>query len=401
MKNLIKLIENRRPGISLEQDFFCDKKIFEADIEYIWGKEWLFAGFEAQIPNSGDYVLYNLSNESVIIIRGNEGQLHAHFNTCRHRGSIICTEEKGNARNLICPYHCWVYEKNGDLKAARLMPKDFDKTEYGLKSVHLEILDGLIFICLANSPKPFTSISTEFQPYLEPFEFANAKIARQDRYECHGNWKLFAQNFRECYHCGPAHPEYCNAVVGANFMEDDELSDYWEESKNNWRKKGLAINTVNINNNSSHYAVRYPLRKGVKSYSLDGNPVSSLMGRHVDFDNGVVGLVTFPNFWLDAVSDYAWAMRITPKDATSCFVDITFLVDKDAIEGKDYKLNTLTQFWDITGGQDWELIKNNQKGIETDSYSPGPYANVEEEVKVFDNWYISKLKLGLNPKREE
>lgn len=89
-------------------------------------------------------------------------------------------------------------------------------------------------------------------------------------------------------------------------------------------------------------------------------------------------------------------MRITPIDATHCDVDITFLVDKNAVEGKDYELEKLTAFWKITGGQDWELIKNNQKGIESSRYRPGPYSVAEEDVSTFDKWYITQLMKNID-----
>ncbi|MDX1545254.1 MAG: SRPBCC family protein, partial [Christiangramia sp.] len=303
-----------------------------------------------------------------------------------------CTEESGHAKTLTCPYHCWVYKKNGDLRAARLMPDDFDKSEHGLHPVNVEVVEGLIFICLSQSPPDFHKVLDDFKPFLKPYKFENAKVAHHDRYEIKGNWKLFVQNFRECYHCGPAHPEYCSAVVGANYMEDEIRDSHWEKSKQQWEEKGLAYETVDFKPNTSHFAIRYPLREGIQSYSLDGKAVSIPMGDHTDYENGVVGFVKLPNFWLDCVSDYAWAMRITPKDARSCIIDITFLVDYNAKEGKDYSKENLTQFWDITGGQDWELIKNNQTGIESSQYRPGPYSLVEKEVSDFDAWYISELK---------
>lgn len=392
MKTLSSLIENHREGWTLEQDFFTRDDIFAADVKHIWKKQWLFAGFTAQIPKSGDFFVYNLFNESVIIIRGEKDQIYAHHNSCRHRGSTICKEETGHAKQLVCPYHSWAYKKDGSLRAARLMPEDFDKSEYGLQPVKLKILEGLIFISLSENPPSFQQINDDFAPFLRPFKFENAKVGHRSRLELHGNWKLFIQNFRECYHCGTAHPEYCNAVVGANYMEDDKRDEHWEKSKRNWSEKGLASETVEFKEGTSHFAIRYPLREGVQSYSLDGSPVSIPMGDHKDYDNGVVGLVKLPNFCFDCVSDYTWAMRITPKDATHCTVDIIFLVDGNAVEGVDYQLDKLTKFWDITAGQDWELIRNSQIGIESSQYRQGPYSLVEKEVSDFDMWYISELK---------
>ena len=90
--NVKQLLDNYRSGFSLEQPFYISEDVFHAEWKAIWGKFWLFAGTTADIPKPGDYFVYQLRNESVIIIRGNKGEVHAHFNTCRHRGSLICLD---------------------------------------------------------------------------------------------------------------------------------------------------------------------------------------------------------------------------------------------------------------------------------------------------------------------
>ena len=218
----------------------------------------------------------------------------------------------------------------------------------------------------------------------------NAKCAFRKRYMLRTNWKLIAENFRECYHCGPAHPEYCNAVIGANMKEsaDEVLAERQVE----WRKKGLAMETVDFEEDSFHFAIRYPLRPGVQSYSLDGKAVAMPMGNHKDYDSGVLGLVVYPNFWMDAVSDYMWTMRLTAISPSQTAIDLSWLVDRNAKEGVDYDIDRLTEFWKITGEQDWELCENNFKGIESSHYQPGPYAPVEYDVVRFVDWYISNVK---------
>ena len=394
MKKLASLLNDFRAGWSLEQEFFTSPEVYASDIEHIWKKQWLFVGFATQIPKTGDYFVYNMMNESVIIIRGKEGKIYGHHNTCRHRGSAICTEETGNCKKLICPYHCWVYGINGELQAARLMPAEFNKKQFNLHSVKLEVLEGLIFISFSDCPESFQPIANDLGPFLKPFQLDRAKIVQTDRHRVRGNWKLIAQNFRECYHCGPAHPEYCKAVVGANYRENDEKELLLKDSKKDWKRKGLPTETVDFVVDSSHFATRYPLRDGVQSYSLDGNPVSIPMGTHEDYNTGVVGLSTLPNFWMDGVSDYIWCMLISPVDANHCDVKIFFLADENAREGIDYHIENLASFWRITGDQDMTLITNNQRGIETGKYSSGPYSEVEEEVTMFDEWYISKLRKG-------
>jgi phenylpropionate dioxygenase-like ring-hydroxylating dioxygenase large terminal subunit len=392
-KDLETLLENHQQGYSLEQPFYTNQSIFNFEWQHIWQKNWLFAGNTAQIPKPGDYFIYQLQKDAVIVIRGNNGEVFAHYNTCTHRGSAICLQEKGNAAKLICPYHQWVFDKDGTLLNARMMPDDFCKEEHNLRSVHAQVVEGLIFICLAETAPDFSAIKKSLAPYLSPFKINEAKVAAIKHYTLRANWKLVAENFRECYHCGGAHPEYCSAVIGANLRED--TSELEREKRKTWNENGLETELVEVIPGTTTYAVRYPLRPGVESYSVDGKKISIPMGKHTNYDAGVVGLVNYPNFWMDAVSDYVWTMRVTGVNPSLTDVEFCWLVDAAAIEGKDYDLKRLTEFWEITGEQDGQLCENNFRGIETNGYCPGPYAPVEDQVINFVEWCVGEMRKGI------
>ena len=114
-----KRIDGSTSGWSLDRDFYKDPEIFEKEKEKIIFDNWIFAGHVSQIPNAGDYFLFNLLEESIIIIRGNDMEIRAFFNVCRHRGSHVCLEKTGNSKRFICPYHAWTYDIDGSLFAAR------------------------------------------------------------------------------------------------------------------------------------------------------------------------------------------------------------------------------------------------------------------------------------------
>lgn len=388
--NIDTLLSNYQSGFSLEQPFYTSEEVLHAEFESIWNKQWLYAGNVAQIPKSGDYFIYKVQQNEIILIRGNHGEVHAHYNTCTHRGSAICLEQKGRAAKLVCPYHQWVFDKDGTLLNARMMPDNFCKGEYNLRPVAVETAEGLIFISLSKDPPDFSPIRESLGPFVKPYLVAESKVACIKNYTLRANWKLVAENFRECYHCGGAHPEYCNAVIGANLREDTTA--LTAEKNKTWEEKGLATKLIEVTPGTTSYAVRYPLRPGIESYSTDGKKVSIPMGAHPDHDAGVVGLVNYPNFWMDSVSDYIWTMRVTPINASTTDVEFCWLVDGKAEEGKDYQLEHLTAFWEITGDQDGQLCENNFKGIESNAYKPGPYGPVEDQVINFVDWCVTQLQ---------
>ena len=391
-KDLDSLLAGYQSGFTLDQAFYSSDDVFSAEWNFIFKKRWLFAGNTAQIQQPGDFFLYHLQHDSVIVIRGNNGEVYAHHNTCRHRGSAICLQDSGTAAKLICPYHQWVYDKDGKLLSARMMPTEFCKEDHHLSSVQVRVIEGLIFICLAEESLDFSAIQQSLTAYLQPFKIDSAKVAGLKKFRINANWKLVAENFRECYHCGGAHPEYCSAVIGANLREDaDELT---QAKQQTWNEKGLETKRVEIVEGTTTYAVRYPLRPGVESYSVDGKRVAIPMGSHRDYDAGVVGLVNYPNFWLDAVSDYVWTMRITPINASTTDVEFCWLVDGKASEGDDYDPTRLMEFWEITSAQDRKLCEDNFKGIQSGAYLSGRYAPVEDQVVNFVDWCVTELKNG-------
>ena len=108
-------MDSRLPGHGLPRPFYHDELLYQLEMESIWRQGWLFAGHSCQIPNPGDYFLYECEGDSIIVLRGDDGQVNALYNVCRHRGSIICQEPEGNIKRFICPYHQWTYDRNGRL----------------------------------------------------------------------------------------------------------------------------------------------------------------------------------------------------------------------------------------------------------------------------------------------
>ena len=207
--DLKNLIQKQKSNFTLDQEFYVNEDIFDLDIKNIFSKQWVFVGHVSRIPNYGDYFLFNIGKESIIIIRDKDDLVHAHYNVCRHRGSHICLENQGNTKALICPYHAWTYNLDGSLRGARLMEKNFDKSQWHLHECNVKIFEGLIFINLSEKPNSFDEFISPTKKFIEFHGLADAKIAHRQYYPTHGNWKLTLDNFHECYHCQPSHPEYC------------------------------------------------------------------------------------------------------------------------------------------------------------------------------------------------
>lgn len=131
----LKLLETRLPDYALPRPFYNDPEIFQHDLENIWYKEWIFAIPSCEIPNTGNFVTLQVGDYPVVIVRGADKKIRAFHNSCRHRGSRVCTAQKGNAPKLVCPYHQWTYELDGRLIYARDMGADFKPADHRLQPV--------------------------------------------------------------------------------------------------------------------------------------------------------------------------------------------------------------------------------------------------------------------------
>ncbi|MBM3485353.1 MAG: Rieske 2Fe-2S domain-containing protein [Alphaproteobacteria bacterium] len=188
---------------TVERAAFISDEVYRLEIERIFDRAWIYLAHDSEIPNTGDYVTRMLGSAPVIVIRGSDGGIHAHLNSCRHRGTKLCRTDSGNARHFVCPYHGWSYERDGTLITTtfdRHFPKDADFSKLALIPVtQLETFKGLIFGTWNADAEPLVDYLGEFAWYLEAF-FGRTPggmevLAPPHRWRVKANWKVGALNF--------------------------------------------------------------------------------------------------------------------------------------------------------------------------------------------------------------
>ncbi|WP_424933298.1 aromatic ring-hydroxylating oxygenase subunit alpha [Amaricoccus macauensis] len=396
MNRLADLLATRRQGHALERPFYTDPDIFQADLETIFYREWLFAIPACELPKPGSYVTHKVGDYRVVIVRGSDGEIRAFHNTCRHRGSVLCKAAKGNAPKLVCPYHQWTYELDGSLLWARDMGADFDAKAHGLKPVACRDLCGLVYICLAENPPDFNAFAEVARPYLAPHDLANAKVAHESSIIENGNWKLVWENNRECYHCGGNHPSLCitydddPGITGIGL--DGVSSGRLEAHVNRCEAMGLR-SRFHLSDDGQYRLVRMPLKPGARSYTLDGKVAATRpLGRLPLPDAGPLMKFHYPTTWNHFLPDHSVVFRVTPISATETEVTTKWLVHKDAVEGRDYDLKRLTEVWIATNDEDRRVVEDNQQGVNSPAYAPGPYSQIQESgVIQFVDWYCDTM----------
>ena len=407
-ESIATLLEGDRPGHTLPQQLYVGQDAFEFDTQVLLKSVWLYACTVAHVKQPGDFYLFELAQNSVIIVRGRDGQVRAFHNSCRHRGARICQTARGSAPRLMCPYHLWTYGLDGRLLAARNMPDGFDKAQHGLTPVAIENVGGLLFICLSDAPPPIDRAKADIAEQVALYDLERCKVAVQDDLVEDANWKLVMENNRECYHCDSNHPELI-ACLGSNgfgkglpedaapgAIDDAAFVEVVGAERDEWKRLGIYHDLIEFPDGWWHRVARLPLMGGAVSQTMDGTVASTkLIGPFTEPNTSSLSVWTQPNSWHHFCCDHVVTFSLTPVAPDRTLLRTSWLVHEDAVEGVDYDIDKLTAVWRATNRQDAWLSHINHQGISGDGYRPGPYSIEEKLVESFKDFYTSRARRAL------
>lgn len=401
------LLAERKSGYTLPQALYNSPEVFEFDLLAVFGRSWILAGFICELPEPRGYLALTVGRSPVVITRDRDGVLRAFHNSCRHRGAQICADGSGRRSRLACPYHQWVYDLGGRLVHTARMQTSFDPAEHALRPVHVEAVAGAIFVCLAETPPSFDLFRRQLEPLLAHHRLDEAKLAHECTLVEKGNWKLVMENARECYHCAVGHPELARTFpveVGEHFeIAGDPHHDAF----------GARVDALGLGRGPFHgpwwQVERFPLNPGQLSLTMDGKLASRKL--MIDAGQGDVGSLRWavePHSFCHSTADTTVYFSAMPTAPGETVVTCKWLVHKDAVEGVDYQVDRLTELWNVTNLQDRDLVENNQRGVNSVGYTPGPYCESSEALVMrLIDWYCDKARsfiaerTGADPRRIE
>jgi Rieske 2Fe-2S family protein len=393
--------EQARPDYAIDSYFYRSHLVYEKELENLVFRSWLYAGHVSEVPNPGDYLLFDIGEDSVIIVRDKAGEVQALMNVCRHRGARVCEAQSGNRKTFVCPYHGWVYNTDGSLKAAREMEAraDFDVTDYGLKKARILVYMGLIFInCDPHAADFLGPLSNLAQP-LGAYDLEHAKVAHKHTYKVDANWKLVLENYLECYHCATSHRAYArmhtlkdpdakvSGIVQAMLDRTEQVTGVEGMGKEFY---GIYMNAAGFG--ACAYTSRYGLFDGYLTGSEDGQPVAPLMGKIQGYDGGAGDFQMGPLSFMLNYPDHCVLYRFIPRGLTSTDMEVVWFVNGDAKEGVDYDRDRLTWLWHNTTLEDEFIISRNSEGVNSRFFEPGPYhPEFEATLQEFICWYLDTM----------
>lgn len=402
-----ELLRARRPGFTLPGELYTSREALDADLEVFFHKHWIVVGFEADVPEPGDVRAVDVGNASLIVVRDDDGVVRAFHNVCRHRGSRLMLDERGSFGRLICPYHQWSYDLNGDLVYAAQMGRDFDKSCHGLKAVNLKSVGGVLMACLAeDAPEDIEDLIVAMEPRLAPYDLGNARIANETVIVEEGNWKLSVDNNRECYHCAGSHPELSRSITPLEIgfdpdeISEEELREWEEHNQRNaaearrWEESGFPSALVEAMSSRATIfrSQRFSIADAGESHTIDTRiACRKLLG---DISIRRLGGLHYwtHNSWSNIFSDHAALSYVVPIAPDRTLLRTVWLVHRDAREGVDYDLQRLTEVWEATNRQDADLVALAHRGVASSGYAPGPLSvHAERLVNLNLDWYVERL----------
>ena len=352
---------------TLPADHYFDAEHYQRELRAIWQRDWICIGHQSEWRDEGYYRVIEL------------GDLRAFHNTCRHRGSLLCEHNTGRFRNnrITCPYHAWSYSLDGDLTQTprRIATDDFNPDHYSLYPVAVDTLSGFVFVNLADEPdRILADTFGQEMETLSNWPLTGLEVAHEAVHDIQCNWKVFWENFLECYHCPGVHPALSRLVpmYGAGFN---------------------ALSDVPASTALKRQFERSRLVNGAVTWSADGQTPLPWFEGLTDAERsvGMTFAVMRPGLYVVAHVDYVRAVLVQPRGPEKTRLLVKWLLHGDTLRRGRVDISRLTGFGEQVVMEDARVCELNQQGLHCLRHRTGALVPQEYDIKEFNDWVIGRL----------
>jgi Rieske 2Fe-2S family protein len=366
---------------TLPTAWYRSEEVFRVEKERIFGREWVCVGRAEELPEVGSYRVVDVAGESILVVRNREGVLRCFYNVCRHRGTRLCrsadAETKSGrpefrsgviaGRTIMCPYHHWSYDLDGRLLAAPHLAAltASDKSALSLYPVGLDSWGGFVFVNLrATDASSLATQLGDIPERTQRYPLADLRIGRTIQYQVDANWKVICENYNECYHCGPVHPELC-AIVPS------------------FRDGGGA---------HLDWARGIPHRPGAYTFTASGTTSRrAFPGLSADEQINHKGELTYPNLFVSLACDHVAAFILQPRSAERTDITCHFLFEQYELAKPEFDPSDAADFWDVVNQQDWGICEAVQQGMRSKVHEHGYCAPMEDAALDIRRYVMDRL----------
>jgi Rieske 2Fe-2S family protein len=398
----LDLIRLRRPGYTLAPICYRDPDLFALERARIFQRSWLVVGHESTLPDAGSVSPRTMADAPVVVVRDHDRVLRMFHNTCQHRGSVVC-EANAQRDALVCPYHQWTYDLRGQLVAARTVP-DAAQSGVALASCATRPVSGLLLAAVGRaSDEEVDAIARALTPVLDWYRFEDLRPAHSETFAMAANWKLVIENFDECYHCWPGHPEYSKlmAHAKAEALGDEAGGHRFEALRETFRARlsagGCPTEDSPPRDDRSFWLVHLPLLEGFCTQSSDGQQVAPFVHAGAAELSGVVSIRIGFLAHLLLSPDHAVLFRFHPRAAEATDVELTWLIRETGVTPTADEVAKLTDLWRVTTEQDARFLASQQRGLSSPAARAGAYVDAEEYCEHFLARYMREMLASSGP----
>ena len=428
-----KLTATLDKSASLSKDRYISKDFMQSEWEGIWTKAWLFAGLESDLLEPGDFFIYDIGRESIVITRNDENEISAFYNVCQHRGNRIVTLESGSFSKVSCPYHGWTYGLDGTLEHVpdrELFKEGVPCEEKSLKPVKVSVWAGLVFINMDDNSSSLETFLGPIVDQLKPYKFEKMNLVKHQTVSLlETNWKTVRDNFLEQYHVDFIHPQHasfvdcCDAendlwpfghtrtmvtspVVNPRYSTPEEPPEFMKDYL-----KGLRLNPDDFHGKVPE------IRKAIqKQKRVIGDELGFDFSEFTDDQvSDVLQYDIFPNIFMTIHPERLWIFGPKPhhSDPNKCsFTKWSFQIPSHQVrdESKELELLPGSSFYEQTGSrpehdiftrddvvqgrksltvtidQDIHYLNDMQAGMHSKGFDSATLSNDEERLQHFHDW---------------
>jgi Rieske 2Fe-2S family protein len=348
---------------ALPRAVYLGADAWELERERVFARQWCCVARADELDAPGTWLRVELAGESLLVVRGDDGALHAFYNVCRHRGAQLVASDgpdRGECTSVIrCPYHAWSYALDGRLRHAPWID-GLDPDELALHSVAVDEWGGFVFAILDGPPAvPLAAQLGAVTERCRRYPLAELRCGHRTVTEVAANWKLLAENYNECYHCGSVHPELCELVPA-------------------FRRGGRDLD----------WNAGIPHRDGAWTFTVSGDsrraPFPGLDERERTRHKGEL---VYPNLLLSLAAEHVVAFRLLPTGPAATTVVCDYLFHRDEVARDDFDPSDAVALWETVNRQDWAICESVQRGMASRSFTGAWFAPMEDDSLDIARWY--------------
>lgn len=351
-----------RHSTGLDPSAYVDERFFALEQALVFERAWVTVGLAGEVAEPGRLLVRRVGQKSIVITRGDDGEVRGFLNSCRHRGTELADADCDISGTIRCPYHRWGYGTDGSLKATPFFDEvpraDFDRADFGLVPVRVATWGPLLFACLSDETPPLDVWLGDLPERMGGYGFADWRVEETQVLDIEANWKLISENFQEYYHLTWVHPELAKV----------------SRVKDHYRYQGPGMycgqTTTPVSADDRDDWLVLPAAVG-----LDESDATS--GRHI---------ALYPNVIFSVLPNHVFVMRLDPIAPGLTRETCTFLLPPSTPPLTGDELDATRTFWFDVNNEDIDICQRGQRGLTRGNVPAGPLApRFEEPLHRFHN----------------